>query len=94
MRVPDATVNATVSAQTTPAGTARVTVSANATALFVVLTTQAQGRFSDNSFLLEAGRQNAREIEFIPWNDEGLDAKAMALLRSSLRVEHLSENLD
>ena len=62
-----------------------VVLATNATALFVTLTTLANGRFEDNSFtLLPPGRT----IKFIPFDDT-IDA---ALLTSSLRVEHLKEN--
>lgn len=62
-------------------GTVPITLTASATALFVTLTTLAQGRFSDNALLLSPGDT---AISFIPWS--GFDA---ALLASSLRVEHL-----
>jgi hypothetical protein len=65
-----------------------ITLTANATALYVVLTTRAQGRFSDNAFLLEVGQT---VVEFLPWTE--LDTEGMALLKSSLRVEHLAQNL-
>jgi hypothetical protein len=67
-----------------------ITLTSNATALYVVLTTAAQGRFSDNSLLLEGGI--ARRVEFLPWDGPMDDAK-VALLRSTLRVEHLADNL-
>lgn len=54
-------------------------------ALYVVLTTLAQGRFSDNAFMVAHGTQ---AVQFIPHGPNEL-----ALLRSSLRVEHLQENL-
>ena len=64
----------------------QVTVEADATALFVQLTTLADGRFSDNLFLLPKGR---RTLLFLPLA-RPLD---MGLLRSSLRVEHLQQRL-
>ena len=54
--------------------------------MFVVLTTKEAGRFSDNAFLLEAGRGAARTIVFVPWG-----ALDIAALKRSLRVEHLAE---
>ena len=51
----------------------------------------AAGRFSDNAFLLEAGEPKV--IDFVSWGKSGMDATQLALLKSSLRVEHLQENL-
>ena len=50
----------------------------------MTLTTLAQGRFSDNAFLLHG--DSAAEVAFIAWGE--LD---LALLRKSLRVESLSD---
>ena len=41
-------------------GSGAITLSTNATALYVVLTAAAAGRFSDNAFLLEVGASNNR----------------------------------
>eukprot|EP01065_Artemidia_motanka_P025528 TRINITY_DN30520_c0_g1_i1.p1 TRINITY_DN30520_c0_g1~~TRINITY_DN30520_c0_g1_i1.p1 ORF type:complete len:912 (+),score=270.91 TRINITY_DN30520_c0_g1_i1:48-2783(+) len=53
-------------------------------ALYVVLTTAAHGRFSDNAFLLKG----TRTVAFMPFMDNQED-----VLRKSLRVEHLADNL-
>ena len=66
-----------------------ITVTSTATALYTVLTTRVAGKFSDNGFLLEAGKSTT--IIFEPWVP--LDAAAVALLKASLRVEHLAANL-
>jgi hypothetical protein len=66
-----------------------ITLSSTATAVYVVLTTLAEGRFSENAFVLEA--DTPRDVSFVSWGE--LDIDKMALLRSSLRVEHLSDNL-
>jgi predicted amidohydrolase len=68
-----------------------IALTTTATALYVVLTTTAVGRFSDNAVFLEAGVPQV--IDFISWNTGGLDTKQLAVLSSSLRVEHLQENL-
>lgn len=68
-------------------GTVPITVTPGENpALYVTLTTLAQGRFSDNAFLLEPGA--AKVIGFHPF--EGF---ALEELKASLRVEHLAENL-
>lgn len=73
-------------------GQVEITVSTDATvALFVVLTTRAAGRFSDNVFLLERGR--AKVVSFISWSPGGLDPNQLTLLKSSVRAEHLQENV-
>ncbi len=77
---------AAVSAAVAPApsadGSVAVTLTASATALFVTLTTLAQGRFSDNAVILPPG---ASTLAFIPWGPLNL-----TLLASTLRVEHVA----
>ena len=63
-------------------GTFDVTLSTNATALYVTLTTAAHGRFSDNFFAMPAG--SSRVVKFVPFST--FDATTLA---PSLRVEHL-----
>jgi hypothetical protein len=53
----------------------------------VVLTTAAQGRFSTNAFLLE----NVSNVSFHSWVP--LTDSVVALLTSSLRVEHMAEHM-
>jgi len=84
MRLALATVTATVNLA--GSGSAAIELSSNATALYVVLTTHAPGRFEDNAVLLEAG--TPQTIGFVPWGP--LD---VGLLRTTLRVEHLADNL-
>jgi hypothetical protein len=60
-----------------------VTVSTDKLALFVTVTTLAQGRFSDNAFLLLAGE--TKKLAFLPF--VGFD---YAELQASLRVEHVA----
>ena len=67
-----------------------ITLSSNETAMFVVLTTKVPGRFSDNVVMVEAGQSMI--LEFISWEGP-LTAAGLELLKSSLRVEHLAENL-
>ena len=58
-----------------------VAVTTDKVALFVTLTTLAQGRFSDNAFLLLPGAPKV--VQFVPF--EGFDAAELA---ATLRVEH------
>ena len=59
----------------------------DAVALFVVLTTKAEGRFDQNAFLLE----NSASVSFLSWVP--VTDSVVELLKSSLRVEHLAEYL-
>ena len=79
--LPDAHVQFTLSDADKTAPT--ITVTTDAVALFVTFTTLAQGRFSDNAFLLMPG--GARTIVFHPF--EGFD---FAELKATLRVEHVA----
>ena len=87
MALPAAVVSITV-ADRPPAGAETVDIvlrSTGGAALYVVLTTQAAGRFSDNVLLLEAG--TPRSLSFLAWGALDYD-----LFKSSVRVEHLAEN--
>lgn len=79
--LPRATVQFFVAHTVNKDGTVDINVSTDKVALYVTLTTLAQGRFSDNAFLLTS----TQTIRFIPFGP--LD---MGLLRSSLRLEHLA----
>ena len=92
MKLPAAIVSVVVGEPA--AGTAGVplTITSTATALYVTLTTLASGRFSDNSFLLQTtSASTPATIYFLPWGEFG--ATELALLKSSIRIEHLQENL-
>lgn len=62
-------------------GGADITLQSNAVAVYTILTTTAQGRFSDNVLLLLPG---STVVTFIPYGS--LD---IATLKSTLRVEHV-----
>ena len=62
-----------------------------AIALYVVLTTAAEGRFSENAFLLEGGK-GTKNMSFVSWRP--LTEAVVELLKSSIRVEHLAEYLN
>ena len=63
LTLPPAAVSATVAKTSNADGTVDVTLKANATALYVTLTTAAQGRFTDNAFAVTAA---AQVIQFVP----------------------------
>jgi len=83
--LPAASVHVAVQSLRGDGDAVKVKLTANATALFVHLTTLANGRFSDNFFLLPPG---SRTVLFLPFGP--LDEK---LLRSSVRVDHLQHRL-
>jgi hypothetical protein len=80
MKLAAATVTFAVASAAGIDGTIAVTVSANYFALYVTLTTLAQGRFSDNAFCMPPGNIT---LSFLPF-----DGFELAELRSSLRIEH------
>jgi len=85
--LPSATVTATIAPSANADGTIDISLDATKTALFVTLTTLAQGRFSDNAFALVPG---STAVTFVPTLGTTLDR---TLLEKTLRVEHLVENL-
>jgi len=85
LQLPTAVVSAGIAEAPNADGSIDVVVSASATALYVVLTSLAQGRFSDNAFALPPGTATVR---FLPTG-----ALDRSLLVSSLRAEHLQANL-
>ena len=62
-----------------------ITLEASATAVFVWLSTLAQGRFAENGIVLRAG---TTAIRFVPFG-----ALDLVTLKASLRVEHLQQHL-
>jgi hypothetical protein len=74
-------------------GVPTIDLTTNATAMFVVLTTKAIGRFSENALLLEE-HEAPRRVRFEVWDDTA-DAAATALadLNAGLRIEHLEQML-
>jgi hypothetical protein len=119
MQLPTAKVTAVVADAPTAADPEQVAIqlSANATALYVVLTTLAQGRFSDNVIMLEvkptasvdanvaaaaaegvataaslSSSEVVATVNFISWAGP-MNSTGIAILKSSLRVEHLADNL-
>jgi len=64
---------------------AMISITTDAVAAYVVLTTESPGRFSDNAFLLMPG---TTDIEFLPFGKLDMD-----LLTKTLRLEHAQEYL-
>ena len=71
-----------MSSQPNPDNSVNITCSTDGVALYVVLTTLAHGRFSDNAMLVLPPGQT---VLFYPFG-----ALDLPLLTSSLRVEHLA----
>lgn len=82
MKLPKATVTTKVATQPNSDGTVDVTVSADKLALYVTLTTGAQGYFSENAYLLLGGQP--KTVKFIPV--QGFEMSQL----QSLRVEHVA----
>jgi hypothetical protein len=80
MKLPKANVQFTVADALSADGTVEVTVTSDKFALYVTLTTLAQGRFSDNAFVMLPG---TKKLSFIPVLGFKLQE-----LKSTLRVEH------
>ena len=83
LEVAKATITLTVAEKANANGSIDIVVASDAVAVFVTLTTLAQGRFSDNCFLLPATK---RTVQFIPFLHETASTD-MATLKASLRVE-------
>jgi hypothetical protein len=86
IRVPDAALSLQVAAAANADGSIDVAVSSDRVALWVTLTTLAQGRFSDNAFFLPAG---TKTVQFVPFSSSTA-AQDLGALTASLRVEDYS----
>lgn len=84
LTVAAANVKVTVADAANGDGTVGVTVESAANVLWLTLTTQAQGRFSDNAFLLRAG---SKTLQFIPFGSAPVD---IATLKNTIREEDFS----
>uniref|UniRef100_A0A7S0IZA9 beta-mannosidase n=1 Tax=Calcidiscus leptoporus TaxID=127549 RepID=A0A7S0IZA9_9EUKA len=84
LALPTATVTATAATSPNSDGSVNISVRTDRTALYVTLTTLANGRFSDNAFALTG----SAVLKFIPFGLLNLSQ-----LTKSLRVEHLQQNL-
>ena len=86
MRVPVAKLAFKIASTTNEDGTIDIAVSSNKVALWVTLTTLAQGRFSDNAFFLPATKKT---IQFIP-NSLTTTQDHLHVLKATLRIEDFS----
>jgi hypothetical protein len=86
-------VNVTVSVSTTIESTVVVSNQGAGAALYVTLTTQAQGRFQENCFLLQAGEE--KDVYFVAAAQANAGGQQqqlqqqLELLETTTRVEHL-----
>jgi beta-mannosidase len=86
IRVPVAKLAFTVASAANKNGTINIAVSSDKVALWVTLTSMAQGHFSDNAFFLPA---SSKTIQFIP-HSPNTATDDLSVLRASLRVEDFS----
>lgn len=86
MRVPVAKLSFKIAAAANTDGTIDIDVTSDKVALWVTLTTLAQGRFSDNAFFLPA---TIKTVQFVP-NSPSTSAHDLGELKASLRIEDFS----
>ena len=86
MRVPAAKLSLKIAETANKDGSIDIAVSSDKVALWVTLTTLAQGRFSDNIFFLPA---TTKTIKFMPFSPSTA-ASDYDALKTSLRVEDFS----
>ena len=86
IRVPAAKVSFKVAPKANADGTIDIAVTSDKVALWVTLTTLAQGRFSDNAFFLPAA---TKTVQFVPFSPSTAPFD-LAVLQASLRVEDFS----
>ena len=85
-RVPVAKLSFTIAEKANADGTIDIVVASDKVALWVTLTTLAQGRFTDNAFFLPA---TTKTIQFIPFSPS-TENEDLAQLKQSLRIEDFS----
>merc|ERR1712110_414655 len=80
MSLPKAHVSAAVVDAPSSDGSVDIHLTSDAFALYVTLTTLAQGRFSDNAFVMLPGKKSIRFFPFLGFE--------LSMLKQTLRVEH------
>ena len=86
MRVPHAKLSFKIAEVANKDGTIDIAVSSDKVALWVTLTTLAQGHFSDNAFFLPA---TTKTIQFVP-NSLSTASEDLHVLKDTLRIEDFS----
>merc|ERR1712228_378325 len=86
IKAPRAKLSLQIANEANNDGTINITVASDKVALWVTLTTLAQGRFSDNAFFLPAAKKT---VEFVPFSPSTAK-NDLATLKKSLRVEDFS----
>jgi hypothetical protein len=81
LKVPETQIRVSVASSLKPDGSASVTLTSDAVGVYVVLTTLAHGRFSDNALLL---LPPSLEVSFLFFGEPNLQ-----LLAGTIRVEDL-----
>ena len=84
--VPPATISLKIAGAANADGTIDIAVTSDKVALWVTMTTLAQGRFSDNAFFLPAA---TKTVLFVPFSTSTA-AEDLVTLKASLRVEDYS----
>ena len=84
--VPPATISLKIAGAANADGTIDIVVTSDKVALWVTMTTLAQGRFSDNAFFLPAA---TKTVQFVPFS-ASTAAEDLATLKASLRAEDYS----
>lgn len=85
LQLPAATVDVSIGAPE-PDGSVPITLTSSATALYVTLTSQAQGRFSSNAFPMPGSTSVV--VSYLPFYETDVET-----LAATLRVEHLAQYL-
>ena len=83
LKLPAASISIEVAKTANADGSASITLTSSHTALYVVLTTLAHGRFSDNAFAMGPGKKS---VTFLPVGPLDLPT-----LTKSVRVEHMQQ---
>eukprot|EP00041_Stephanoeca_diplocostata_P032285 m.1031147 g.1031147 ORF g.1031147 m.1031147 type:complete len:1000 (-) comp24121_c0_seq1:1760-4759(-) len=83
MELPKANVRVTVASTSNADGTVDVTLETDKVAVYVTLTTQAQGNFNDNVLVLAA--EETRKLQFVP-----VEGFVHSELTATTRVEHVA----
>ena len=90
LKLPSSTVSFAISGTVDSAHGVPILVQGTAAALYVALTSAAEGRFEPNWFALSAGEKKL--VTFIPFQGE-VTADVLKSLQDTTRIEHLEEHM-